>query len=130
VSIACPLLAQSGHTKLHCTCPLLGGKRTFQTSDNRLYRKQSFPRSWLSELGVNAGFFGQDGRVGRGGRNPENIIVLSDGTGNAAASIWHTNVWRFFLAIDQAIGSVFGLQCLRPTRSWLISFARPIFSRS
>ena len=24
----CPLLAQSGHTELHCTCPLLGLKRT------------------------------------------------------------------------------------------------------
>ena len=24
----CPLLAQSGHTALHCTCPLLGVKRT------------------------------------------------------------------------------------------------------
>ena len=25
----CPLLAQSGHTELHCTCPLLGVKRTW-----------------------------------------------------------------------------------------------------
>ena len=25
---ACPLLAQSGHAELHCTCPLLGVKRT------------------------------------------------------------------------------------------------------
>jgi hypothetical protein len=25
----CPLLAQSGHTELHCTCLLLGVKRTF-----------------------------------------------------------------------------------------------------
>ena len=24
----CPLLAQSGHTELHCTCPLLGVERT------------------------------------------------------------------------------------------------------
>jgi uncharacterized protein (DUF2235 family) len=30
----------------------------------------------------------------------KNIIVLSDGTGNAAASVWHTNVWRIFQAID------------------------------
>lgn len=30
----------------------------------------------------------------------KNIILLSDGTGNAAASIWHTNVWRMFQAID------------------------------
>ena len=29
-----------------------------------------------------------------------NIVILSDGTGNAAASIWHTNVWRTFKAID------------------------------
>ena len=25
----CPLLAQSGHTELHCTCPLSGVKRTW-----------------------------------------------------------------------------------------------------
>ena len=31
---------------------------------------------------------------------PKNIILLSDGTGNAAASIWRTNVWRIFQAID------------------------------
>src|SRR5262245_41310373 len=24
------------------------------------------------------------------------IVVLSDGTGNAAASVWRTNVWRVF----------------------------------
>ena len=24
----CPLLAQSGHALVHCTCPLLGVKRT------------------------------------------------------------------------------------------------------
>src|SRR5215472_9971386 len=28
------------------------------------------------------------------------IIVLSDGTGNAASSIWRTNVWRVFEALD------------------------------
>jgi uncharacterized protein (DUF2235 family) len=31
---------------------------------------------------------------------PKSVIVLSDGTGNAAASIWRTNVWRIFQAID------------------------------
>ena len=31
---------------------------------------------------------------------PKNIVLLSDGTGNAAASIWRTNVWRVFQAID------------------------------
>jgi uncharacterized protein (DUF2235 family) len=31
---------------------------------------------------------------------PKKIILLSDGTGNAAASIWRTNVWRIFQAID------------------------------
>jgi uncharacterized protein (DUF2235 family) len=30
----------------------------------------------------------------------KNIIVLSDGTGNAAAKVWRTNVWRIFEAID------------------------------
>lgn len=28
------------------------------------------------------------------------IIVLSDGTGNAAAKVWRTNVWRLFESID------------------------------
>jgi uncharacterized protein (DUF2235 family) len=28
------------------------------------------------------------------------IIILSDGTGNAASSVWHTNVWRMFQALD------------------------------
>lgn len=28
------------------------------------------------------------------------IVVLSDGTGNAASSIWRTNVWRVFEALD------------------------------
>ncbi|MCC8941718.1 DUF2235 domain-containing protein [Bradyrhizobium sp. Arg68] len=28
------------------------------------------------------------------------IIILSDGTGNAASSIWRTNVWRIFQALD------------------------------
>jgi hypothetical protein len=28
------------------------------------------------------------------------IIVLSDGTGNSAAKIWRTNVWRIFEALD------------------------------
>src|SRR5450755_292796 len=30
----------------------------------------------------------------------KNIILLSDGTGNAAAKVWRTNVWRIFEAID------------------------------
>lgn len=30
----------------------------------------------------------------------KNIIALSDGTGNAASSIWRTNVWRTFQALD------------------------------
>src|SRR5262249_10118036 len=28
------------------------------------------------------------------------IILLSDGTGNSAAKVWRTNVWRFFEALD------------------------------
>ncbi|MGE0677208.1 DUF2235 domain-containing protein [Pseudolabrys sp.] len=28
------------------------------------------------------------------------IVLLSDGTGNAASSIWRTNVWRIFQSID------------------------------
>ena len=30
---------------------------------------------------------------------PQNIVVLSDGTGNAASSLWRTNVWRTFQAL-------------------------------
>jgi uncharacterized protein (DUF2235 family) len=30
----------------------------------------------------------------------KNVILLSDGTGNAASKIWRTNVWRFFQALD------------------------------
>jgi uncharacterized protein (DUF2235 family) len=28
------------------------------------------------------------------------IIILSDGTGNAASSVWRTNVWRIFQSLD------------------------------
>jgi uncharacterized protein (DUF2235 family) len=31
-----------------------------------------------------------------------NIVVLSDGTGNAASSVWRTNVWRMFESINLA----------------------------
>jgi hypothetical protein len=31
---------------------------------------------------------------------PKKIILLSDGTGNSAAQVWRTNVWRMFQAID------------------------------
>src|SRR5262245_60429548 len=30
----------------------------------------------------------------------KNIIVLSDGTGNSAAAVWRTNVWRVYQALD------------------------------
>lgn len=30
----------------------------------------------------------------------KNIILLSDGTGNAAAKVWKTNVWRLYQALD------------------------------
>jgi uncharacterized protein (DUF2235 family) len=32
-----------------------------------------------------------------------NIVVLSDGTGNAASSVWRTNVWRTFESINLAV---------------------------
>jgi uncharacterized protein (DUF2235 family) len=31
------------------------------------------------------------------------IVVLSDGTGNAASSVWRTNVWRMFESINLAV---------------------------
>jgi len=33
---------------------------------------------------------------------PKNIVVLSDGTGNSAAAIWRTNVWRVYRSLDLA----------------------------
>jgi uncharacterized protein (DUF2235 family) len=30
----------------------------------------------------------------------KNIILLSDGTGNSAAKVWRTNVWRVFESLD------------------------------
>jgi uncharacterized protein (DUF2235 family) len=31
---------------------------------------------------------------------PKRIVVLSDGTGNAASSVWRTNVWRIFESLN------------------------------
>jgi hypothetical protein len=31
------------------------------------------------------------------------IVILSDGTGNSAAKIWRTNVWRIFESLDLRI---------------------------
>ena len=28
------------------------------------------------------------------------IVLLSDGTGNSAAKVWRTNVWRIFESLD------------------------------
>ena len=36
---------------------------------------------------------------------PRNIVVLSDGTGNSAASVWRTNVWRMYEALDLSTGA-------------------------
>src|SRR5882757_4276523 len=33
-------------------------------------------------------------------RMAKRIILLSDGTGNSAAKVWRTNVWRVFESID------------------------------
>jgi len=33
-------------------------------------------------------------------RMPKNIVVLSDGTGNAAAKVWRSNIWRIFQSLD------------------------------
>lgn len=30
----------------------------------------------------------------------KNIVLLSDGTGNAASKVWRSNVWRMFQALD------------------------------
>ena len=36
---ACPLLAQSGHRLVRCTCPLSGVEQTFPTSQDQLPRR-------------------------------------------------------------------------------------------
>jgi uncharacterized protein (DUF2235 family) len=35
---------------------------------------------------------------------PRNLIVLSDGTGNSAAKLQKTNVWRLYEAADLTTG--------------------------
>src|SRR5688572_19538745 len=40
---------------------------------------------------------------------PRNIVVLSDGTGNSSASVWRTNVWRMYEALDLSTGSQLAL---------------------
>jgi uncharacterized protein (DUF2235 family) len=32
--------------------------------------------------------------------NAKNVVLLSDGTGNAASRVWRTNVWRLFQSLD------------------------------
>src|SRR6202048_1359280 len=39
-------------------------------------------------------------RRGEGSFMSRNIVLLSDGTGNSAAKVWRTNVWRTFEALD------------------------------
>ena len=34
------------------------------------------------------------------GHAVKRIILLSDGTGNAASRVWRTNVWRIFESLD------------------------------
>lgn len=36
---------------------------------------------------------------------PKNIVLLSDGTGNSAAKVWRTNIWRTYQALDLADGA-------------------------
>jgi uncharacterized protein (DUF2235 family) len=43
------------------------------------------------------------------GEKVKRIIVLSDGTGNSAARVWRTNVWRMYQAIDLTNGRQVGL---------------------
>ena len=62
---------------------------------------------------VSAGTCAQPGRMGWGGKGamstaagsgapfkPRNLVVLSDGTGNSAAKLFRTNVWRIYEALD------------------------------
>ena len=40
---------------------------------------------------------------------PRNIVLLSDGTGNSSASVWRTNVWRIYEALDLSTGDQLAL---------------------
>ena len=56
--VRCPLLAQSGHAELHCTCPLSGAKRTWLLA----VRMSAFdPKRTLSSVSSGCGL---DPRVG------------------------------------------------------------------
>lgn len=37
---------------------------------------------------------------GKPGAPTKNIVLLSDGTGNAASRVWRTNIWRVFESLD------------------------------
>jgi uncharacterized protein (DUF2235 family) len=53
-------------------------------------------RHWFSTWQI-----GRDGDLTEGtGDMPKNIVLLSDGTGNAASSPFKTNVWRLYQTID------------------------------
>jgi uncharacterized protein (DUF2235 family) len=41
----------------------------------------------------------QNQNVNRGYEMADRIVILSDGTGNAASSVWRTNVWRIFQSL-------------------------------
>jgi uncharacterized protein (DUF2235 family) len=43
------------------------------------------------------------------GRTVQRIVVMSDGTGNSAAKVWRTNVWRLYQALDLSNGRQVGL---------------------
>src|SRR5918993_5518648 len=40
---------------------------------------------------------------------PKNILLFSDGTGNSAAKLQKTNVWRLYEALDLTTGDQFAL---------------------
>jgi hypothetical protein len=54
----CPLLAQSRHRLLHCTCPLLGGKADMATSAKLI--RATAPRFWCARLGPSRQWFAGD----------------------------------------------------------------------
>lgn len=40
------------------------------------------------------------GNLAGSATGPKHIVLLSDGTGNAASKVWRTNVWRTFQSLD------------------------------
>lgn len=60
----------------------------------------------------------------------KNIVLLSDGTGNAANKVWKSNVWRVFESLDlratlrlPSMTTESARRHSNPSRSWAVCSA-------